>query len=76
MSLFNDMIPEVKELLLADRKKYPTRHEGIMKDLNESFLISDISVNTAMSLVEYFNHTDVEPESDSFVIKLFNAFGK
>jgi len=76
MSLFNDIIPEVKELLLVDKEKYPSRHERMMEDLNESILISDLTVKTATALVEYLFYTDKKPELDSFIIKLYAVFGK
>jgi hypothetical protein len=73
MSLFNDMIPEVKELLLADKEKYPNRHEGIMGDINKAQLVSDLSVNTAMALVNYLPLTE---SNNSFVVKLYKVFGQ
>jgi len=76
MSLFNDMIPEVKELLLADKEKYPNRHEGIMDDINKATLVSDLSVSTAMALIDYLGYTEVKPIYDSFVNKLYTVFGK
>jgi hypothetical protein len=74
--LFNEMIPEVKELLLADKEKYPNRHEGIMDDINKVTLITDLTVHTASSLVDYLNNTKVKPSHESFVTKLYAVFGK
>jgi len=73
MSLFNEMIPEVKQKLLADKEKYPNRHEGIMDDINKAILVSDLSVNTAMALVDYLPLTE---SNNSFVVRLFKVFGQ
>ena len=72
-TLFDEMIPEVKQKLLADKEKYPNRHEGIMDDINKSILVSDLSINTAMALVNYLPFTE---SNDSFVIKLYKVFGR
>jgi hypothetical protein len=74
--LFNEMIPEVKELLLADKEKYPNRHEGIMDDINKVTLITDLTVHTASSLVDYLNNTKVKSNYESFINKLYTVFGK
>ena len=76
MSLFNEMIPEVKELLLADKEKYPNRHEVIMKDLETIFFVGDLSVNTANNLLVYLDYTNIKPQPDSFLLKLYVIFGK
>ena len=73
MSLFDEMIPEVKQKFLADKEKYPNLHESIMMDINKSQLISDLSVRTAANLVEYLPLTE---SNNSFVVKLYKVFGK
>jgi len=73
MSLFDEMIPEVKQKLLADKEKYPNIHESIMMDINKSQLISDLSVRTAANLVEYLPFTE---SNNSFVVKLYKVFGQ
>jgi hypothetical protein len=72
-TLFDEMIPEVKQKLLADKEKYPNRHEGIMDDINKAILVSDLSVNTAMALVNYLPFTE---SNNSFVVKLYKVFGQ
>ena len=73
MSLFDEMIPEVKQKLLADKEKYPNLHESIMMDINKAQLISDLSVRTAANLVEYLPFTE---SNNSFVVKLYKVFGQ
>lgn len=72
-TLFDEMIPEVKELLLADKEKYPYRHQYIMDDINKAQLVSDLSVGTARALINYLPFTE---SNNSFVIKLYKVFGK
>ena len=74
MSLFDEMIPEVKQKFLADKEKYPNIHESIMADINKSQLISDLSVRTAANLVEYLPFT--ERKHNSFVVQLYKVFGQ
>jgi hypothetical protein len=74
-TLFDEMIPEVKELLLADKEKYPNRHEGIMGGINKAQLVSDLTVSTAVSLINYLEQTNVKPKYDSFIFKLYTVFG-
>jgi hypothetical protein len=75
-TLFEQMIPEVKELFLADKEKYPNLHEKIMKDLETSSSIGDLSVNTAHNLLEYLYYTNIKPQPDLFLLKLYFIFGK
>lgn len=74
MSLFNDMIPEVKELLLADKEEFPNLHEYMMEDMNKTQLVSDLTVRTATYLIQYLPST--ERDNNSFVLNLYKVFGK
>ena len=73
MSLFNEMIPEVKQKFLADKEKYPNLHKAMMEDMNNVTLISDLSVRTAANLIEYLPRTE---SNNSFVVKLYKVFGR
>ena len=73
MSLFNEMIPEVKQKFLADKEKYPNLHKEMMEDMNNVILISDLSVRTAANLIEYLPRTE---SNNSFIIKLYKVFGQ
>ena len=74
MSLFDEMIPEVKQKLLADKENYPSLHESMMKDMNKAQLIGDLSVRTATYLVQYLPST--ERVNNSFIVNLYKVFGK
>jgi len=76
MSLLNDLIPKVREQLEADKEQYPFLYKAIMTDLQNAQLTSDVTVSTARQLISYAEVAKVKFESDSFVLKLYNVFGK
>ena len=55
MSLYNELRPEIKELLEADREEYPNLVESIVKALEkwDGPWASEISVNVASQLLRY-----------------------
>ena len=76
MSILNDLIPEVKELLEADKEQFPNMYKGIISDLQNAFVTTDVKVSTANTLISYAETANVNFESDSFVLKLYNVFGR
>ena len=76
MSLLNDLIPEVKELLEADAEKFPNLVKGIKNELSNNDMVQDLRVSTAQTLIGYGETADVEFEYNTFVNKLYNVFGK
>ena len=76
MSVLNNLIPEVKELLEADKKNYPFLYKNIIEDLQSAQLSTDVKVSTANALIGYAEAANVKFESDMFILKLYNVFGK
>lgn len=76
MSLINDLLPEIRELLEADKEQYPNLYKGIMRELNSALMTQDISVGTARTLINYGDTAGVKWEFDEFVNKLYNVFGR
>ena len=76
MSLLDELIPEVREQLEADKEQYPFLYKSIMADLQESLLSTDIKVGTANQLISYAEAAKVKFESDMFMLKLYNVFGR
>lgn len=76
MSLLNDLIPEVKELLEADAEKFPNLVKGIKNELSNNDMVQDLKVSTANTLIGYGEAAGIKFEFDSFVNKLYNVFGK
>lgn len=75
MSLLNDLNPEVRQLLDADKKQYPNTVKAIINDLQNAVLVGDIPVSTATNLLDYANKV-VKFDTDNFVLKLYKIFGK
>ena len=75
MSMFNELIPEVKELLEADKEQYPFLYKTIVADLQKANVTTDVKVSTANALVSYAEAAKVKFEGDNFVLKLYNIFG-
>jgi hypothetical protein len=76
MSLLNELIPEVKELLEADKEQYPFFYKTIIADLQNADVTTDVKVSTANALISYAELAKVNFESDNFVLKLYNVFGR
>ena len=76
MSMFNELIPEVKELLEADKEQYPFLYKTIVADLQKANVTTDVKVSTANTLIGYAEVAKVKFESDNFVLKLYNVFGR
>ena len=76
MSLLNELIPEVRKQLEADKEQYPFLYKTIIADLQQSQLSTDVKVSTANQLISYAEVAKVKFESDSFVLKLYNVFGR
>jgi len=76
MSVLNDLIPEVKELLEADKEKFPNLHKSIVNDLQNAYVTTDVKVATANALIGYAEAAGVKFENNSFVLKLYEIFGR
>jgi len=76
MSLLKELKPEIKALLDADKKLYPNLVKSIEKELNSQFSVSDITVGVANNLVDYLGNTDLNPNTDNFMLKLYFIFGR
>ena len=74
--MFNELIPEVKELLEADKDQYPFLYKSIMADLQNAMVTTDVKVSTANQLISYAEAANVKFESDHFGLKLYNVFGR
>jgi len=76
MSLLNDLIPEVKELLEADKEQFPNLHKGIITDLQNAHVTTDVKVSTANTLIGYAKTANVNFESNNFVLNVYEIFGR
>ena len=76
MSLLKDLNPEVRQLLDADMKDFPFGTKRIINDISNADLVTDLSVGTANTLIGLAEKAGVKFDSDNFVLKLYNVFGK
>lgn len=76
MSLLNDLNPEVRQLLDADKENYPHTTQAIVNNLQSADFISDLTVNSATNLLNYADKVGMKFDTDSFVLKLYKIFGK
>jgi len=51
-------------------------HKGIINDLQNSFVTTDLKVSTAQTLISYAEIANVNFNSDNFVLKLYEIFGR
>ena len=76
MSLLNNLIPEVREQLEADKEQYPFFYKTIIDDLQNAGVTTDVKISTANALISYAELAKVKFESENFVLKLYQIFGK
>ena len=76
MSLLNELIPEVREQLEADKEQHPFFYKTIVADLQNASVTTDVKVSTANALISYAELAKVKFESDNFILKLYNVFGR
>ena len=76
MSLLNDLNPEVRQLLDADKENFPTLTQTIIDNLQSAYVVGDLTVNSATTLLNYADRVGIEFNTDSFVLKLYKIFGK
>ena len=76
MNLLNNLIPEVRQLLEADKTEYPMLYKSMIRELTENDFTMDVSVTTANQLLNYAESAGVEFDNNNFVLKLYTVFGK
>ena len=76
MSLLKDLNPEVRQLLDADKENFPTLTQTIIDDLQSAWVVGDLTVGSATTLLNYADQVGIEFNTTSFVLKLYKIFGK
>ena len=79
MSLLKDLNPEVRQLLNEDMENFPTSTQAIIDNLQSAYVIGDLTVNSATTLLNYADKVGMKydiPYTDSFVLKLYKIFGR
>ena len=68
--------PRVRKAMEDDKKKYPTMTQFMIEDIQNAYLVGDLRVNTATTLVNYAEKAGVVFNNpNSFVLKLYQIFG-
>lgn len=77
---FETLLPEIQELINKDEEKYPSLVGKLKNDIKEAGVTVDVSVETAQQLINYLDEAarngKLKRESDSFVLSLYQVFGK
>lgn len=76
MSLLKDLNPEVRQLLSADMENYPHTTQHIIDNLQSAYVVGDLTVNSATTLLNYADKVGIEFNTTSFVLKLYKIFGR
>jgi hypothetical protein len=76
MSLLKDLNPEIRKAMDADKEKYPSTHKSLVDDIQSQYIVSDLRVGTASSLISYAESIEFNFESTNFILRLFQIFGK
>ena len=76
MSLLKDLNPEVRKAMDADKEKYPSTHKSLVNDMQSQYIVGDIKVGTASSLISYAESIDFNFESQHFILRLYQIFDK
>ena len=76
MSILKDLDREVRRAMDADKELYQFSHAALIRDLQKATLVTELSVGTASTLLSYAESVKFNFESDNFVLKLYQIFGK
>jgi len=79
MSLLKDLNPEVRQLLNEDMENFPNSTQAIIDNLQSAYVVGDLTVSSATTLLSYADKVDMKfdtPYQDSFVLKLYEVFGR
>jgi len=76
MSLLKDLNPEVRKAMDDDKEKYPSTYKSLVDDMQSQYIVGDIKVGTASSLISYAESIDFNFESQHFILRLYQIFGK
>ena len=76
MSILKDLDREVRRAMDADKELYKFSHARLVRDMQMANLTTELSVGTASTLLSYAETVDFKFESENFVLKLYQIFGK
>ena len=76
MSILKDLNPEIRRKMDEDKELYNHLHAKMVSDMQKAFVVTDLSVNTANILIGYGEELGMSFESNNFILRLYQIFGK
>lgn len=76
MSMLSKLDPRVRELLDVDMKQYPNSTRAMIENMQNAYIVGDLTVTTASNLIDYAEKAKVGFDTNSFVLKLYQIFDK
>ena len=76
MSILKDLNLEIRKALDAEKEKYPSSYKKMIREMQDAVAVTDLSVSTANTLIIEGEAVGMNFESNNFVLKLYQIFGK
>ena len=76
MSVLKELDREIRRAVDADKELYQHSHARLIRDMQKATLVTDLPVGTASTLISYAEAVNFSFESENFVLKLYQIFGK
>jgi len=76
MSILKDLNLEIRKALDADKEMYNHLHAKIISDMQKANFCADLPVSTANTLISYGEGLEMNFESNNFILRLYQIFGK
>jgi len=76
MSILKDLNLEIRKALDADKEMYNHLHAKIISDMQKVSFCVDLPVSTANTLISYGEGLEMNFESENFILRLYQIFGK
>jgi len=76
MSILKDLNLEIRKALDADKELYNNLHAKVISDMQKASVVTDLSVSTANTLMSYGEALGMNFESENFILRLYQIFGK
>ena len=76
-TLYDELHPEVNELLEQDKEQFPNLYASIVSDIKNATFITDLPLGTSNSLVNYYKAAKIKTDneySDSFMLQIYEVF--
>ena len=76
MSLLSELNPEIRKARDAEREMYPSSYKKMIREMQDANVVTDLSVSTASTLISEGEAVGMNFESNNFVLRLYQIFGK